>query len=252
MVVNSDVNILGGLPDFNLIKVFFEDTPVSVDSSGGHRAYTYIRTDKSVKRFEKAITGTILHYKNNEVESIITTCLRSEGITADCLHLLFLNSSQNNDLLNYLNKSVFFPALYSGRISINTDEVEACLKDLKETEPSIQSWSDSTIRTTASKYLTLLKKFNLLEGSVKKSIKHTFLNDKVYVLFIYWLVAIEESSDLLSSNWMQYFFLEPDLFRERAVQKKYSKYYHLNYNGVQLRIEPIISYKNIYYELTKS
>lgn len=252
MIINTDINILGGLPDINLINVFLEDTPAPLDSAGGHRSFTSIRTDRAVKRFESAIIGTILHYKNDEVKSMLTTCLRSEGITADSLHLLFLNSSRNNDLLHYLNKSVFFPALYSGRIGIKTEEVTACLNDLKSREPALQSWSDTTIKTTASKYLTLLKKFNLLEGSKNKSIKRIFLNDKVFVLYIYWLVAIEGAANLMKSDWLEYFYLDRDLFLERVMQKKYSKYYNLYYNGEQLRIEPIKSYQQIYHELTKS
>lgn len=252
MIINSDVNILGGLSDLNLIRVFLDKTNRSEGVSGGHRAYTSIRTDKAVKRFEKSIRGTMLHFENDDVKYIITDCIKSEGMSSDSLYLLFLNASKNNDLLNYLNKSVFFPALYGGRIGIKSEEVIACLNDLKSKESSIQEWSDTTITTTASKYLTLLKKFNLLEGSTSKSIKHTFLNDKVFVLFIYWLISIEGASNLTKSNWLQYFFLESDLFLERIMQKKYTKYYHMNYNGEQLRIEPVLPYQHIYNELTKS
>lgn len=252
MIINSDVNILGGLSDFNLIRVFLDKTNLYEGVSGRHRAHTSITTEKAVKRFEKAIKGTMLHFDNDAVRYIITNCIQSEGISNDSLYLLFLNASKNNDLLNYLNESVFFPALYCGRIGIKTEEVIACLYDLKGKEPGIQKWSDTTIKTTASKYLTLLKKFNLLEGTISKSIIHTFLNDKTFVLFIYWLVAVEGSSNLINSSWLKYFFLEQNLFIDRILLKKYSKYYHLNYNGEHLRIEPVLPYQHIYNELTKS
>ena len=35
------------------------------------------------------------------------------------------------------------------------------------------------------------------------------------------------------------------------MQKKFSKYYNLNFNGEKMKIEPIINYQNIYNELTK-
>ncbi len=56
----------------------------------------------------------------------------------------------------------------------------------------------------------------------------------------------------MKSDWLEYFYLDRDLFLERVMQKKYSKYYNLYYNGEQLRIEPIKSYQQIYHELTKS
>jgi hypothetical protein len=40
MIINTDVNILGGLSDFNLINVFLEDTPASSDAVGEHRSFT--------------------------------------------------------------------------------------------------------------------------------------------------------------------------------------------------------------------
>ena len=71
MIINTDINILGGLPDINLINVFLEDTPAPLDSAGG-RGLSSIG-QMSRKRFESAIIGTILHYKNDEVKSMLTT-----------------------------------------------------------------------------------------------------------------------------------------------------------------------------------
>lgn len=252
MTINSDINVLGSLLDFNLITLFLNDCIESLNKNGGHRSYTAIKTDKSVQRFEKAITGTLINFKNKDLESIFRSIASAESISNDSLYLIFLNASNNNELLNYLNESVFFPALYSGRVGIKTTEVTACLNDLKQTEPNLQKWSDSTIETSASKYLTLLKKFNLMEGTLNKTIAHTYLNDKMFVIFIYWLLSVEQKTNILESPWLKYCFLEKPSFIERVMQKKFSKYYNINFNGDKIKIEPVISYQNIYYELTKS
>jgi len=251
MIINSDINILGGLPDLNLISVFFNNTIESLDNEGGHRSYTSIKTDKSVKRFEKAITRTLLYFRNEEIEQIFRSIISTESLSNDCLFFVFLNASLNNDLLNYLNSTIYFPALYSGRISIKTPEVIACLMELRSEQKEMQNWSDSTLETTASKYLTFLKKFNLMEGTLNKSITHAYLNDKMFVIFIYWLLSVELKPNILESNWLQYCFLEKHLFIDRVMQKKFSKYFNLNFNGEKMKIEPIISYQDIYYELTK-
>ncbi len=246
MRINSDINVLGGLPDWNLIQVFLSDDMNSIKEKGGINAFTAIKTDKSVKRFEKAIKDTFLSFRNASSESIFHSVTKGNFTSSDALFLLFWNASVNNELFNYLNSNVYFPAFYSGRVSIKNDEVIACINDLKESEGDLKKWSDNTITTTASKYLTLLKKFGLMEGSANKSIRHPQLSDTMFVLFAYWLTAISDKSNLLNSLWLNYSFSEKHIFIERLLQKKYSKYFNIIYTGDKLSIEPIIPYDSIY------
>lgn len=252
MTINSDINVLGSLPDWSLIKVFLTEDMDSINEKGGIHAYTAIKTDKSVRRFEKAIKDTLISFKHPYLEKIVKPAIKSDNISADTLLLLFWNASANNDLLFYLNEQVFFPAFYSGRVSIRTDEVVACIMDLKHQEEAKIKWSDITIKTTASKYLTLLKKFGLMEGAINKSIIHPHLSDEMFVLFAYWIAAISDKPNLVDSGWLQYCFSEKQLFLDRLLQKKFSKYYNVVYTGDKLSIEPIIPYKSIYEHITKS
>lgn len=245
MLINTDLNILGGLPDWNLINVFLKGNIGSVGKLRGIHTYTAIKTDKSVKRFEKAISGTLIKFSNEEVEFLVRDIFESESISNDSLLLIYWNASFNNELLNYLNRQTYFPALYSGRISIKQDEVAACLKDLKEREIELKKWSDSTLQTTASKYLTLLKKFHLMEGSLNKTILHPYLNDKMFILFVYWITAVETKSNLLESEWLKYSFCEKPIFIERLLQKKFAKYFQLQYTGDKLKIETTMPYEKI-------
>ena len=128
MKYNSDINVLGSLPDWNLIPVFLNQDINDIRSNVGLQSVTAIKTDKSIRRFEKAITGTLIKFANDNVSQLITGFLNKEQISNDSLLLIFWNASFNNNLLFYLNQKVFFPALYSGRITIKKDEVIACLK----------------------------------------------------------------------------------------------------------------------------
>ena len=76
-----------------------------------------------------------------------------------------------------------------------------------QTDDDLKGWAEITINTTASKYLTLLKKFGVMEGSMNKTIIHPYLSDKMFTLFIYWLIAIENSPNILNSQWIPYCFL---------------------------------------------
>jgi hypothetical protein len=250
--INSDINILGSLPDWNLIKVFLSEDMDSIKEKGGLHTYTAIKTDKSVERFEKAIKTTLIKSKKPSLELIIRQSIKISATSSDTLLLLFWNASANNELLLYLNDKVFFPAFYSGRVSIKKEEVEACINELKETETDLKKWSKDTIKTTARKYLTLLKKFGMMEGSVNKSIVHPHLNDAMFVLFTYWIAAISEKPNLVNSSWLPYCFSEKQSFLDRLLQKKFSKYFNVVYTGDKLSIEPLIPYESIYEHITKS
>jgi len=246
MKLNSDINVLGSLPDWSLIKVFLSEDMFSIQEKGGIHQYTSIKTDKSVKRFEKAIKTTLIHNERPELETIVRQAINLNTTSSDTLLLLFWNASANNELFNYLNEKVYFPAFYSGRMSIKNDEVKACIKELKQSEIDLRKWSEITITTTASKYLTLLKKFGLMEGSVKKIMVHPHLNDVMFILYVYWIAAISDIPNLVNSTWLSYCFSEKQSFLDRLLQKKYSKYYNVVYTGDKLNIETKIPYESIY------
>lgn len=251
MDINSDINVLGSLSDFGLIRILLNQDKNSIEKTT-RQSYSSIKTIRSFKRFAKAINNTILQFKSPSIEILIRRILDGEGISSDSLLMLFWNASVNNELLDYLNQKVFFPAFFSGRITITKDEIVACLKELAQTELSMQKWSASTISTTASKYLTLLKKFNLMEGGSNKTISHNYVRDTTLILFIYWLLAVETKSNILESKWLQYCFVEKEVFIKLVMQKKFIKYINLNYSGDSLKIETTFSYEEIYDGLKQS
>ena len=252
MEINSDINILGSISDLRIIDFMIkEDTDLLDKDDSGH-IYSNYRTVKSLKRYKKAIDNTLIKFNTPSLEVLIRTFIKNESISSSGLKILFWNASFNNELLDYLNQQVYFPAFYSGRASIKRDEVLACLNELKNTEMAIRNLSDSTIQMTASKYLTLLKKFNLLEGGIKKTILHDQLSDMELILFIYWILAVESKPNILESKWLQYCFLEKETFIHQIMQKKYIKYMDIIFTGDKLKIKNKFSYEVIYNELKQS
>lgn len=251
MDINSDINILGGILDLGLIDFLLNESLPLSGSKESRQIYSSLKTMKSFKRFENAINNTVIKFNNQSIEFLVRKVLEDEKNSVYGLRILFWNASFNNDLLDYLNQHIYFPALYSGRVTIKNDEVLACLMELKQTEESLQKWSDSTIKITASKYLTVLKKFNLLEGGINKSILHPHMNDIELILFVYWILAIESKTNILDSKWLQYCFLEKKIFVQQIMQKKLMKYLNVTFTGDKLKIENNFSYEVIIDELNK-
>lgn len=247
MKINADINILGGIPDWGILEIFLKEAASDKVSSGSLQSQLGFKTEKSLQRFRKAVYSNVLHYQNDRVRALVTTAIEAEGVTRDVLLLLFWNTSINNQLLNYLNANVFFPSFYSGRVALQAPEVMACLKDLKGNESDLRKWSELTFQMNASKYLTLLKKFGLVSGMQTKTIIHPYLNDKMFVVFIYWLLAVETTSNLLLSPWLTYSFSEKTIFIERVKQRKYAQYFEITYTGESLKVNPIVTYQDIFH-----
>jgi hypothetical protein len=251
MIINSDINIIGGLPDFGLI-LHFLNAEENITGKTDHQAFTWIKTSKAVREYKRVINKSLIFFENQDVGNLIKTLLKSENISPASLYLLFLNFSFNNHLLHYLNRMVYFPALYSGRTTIKADEVAACLAELKQTEPTLQKWSMKTILLIASKYLTLLKKFGLMEGTAAKTIKTLNVTDPMLIHFVYWLLAVEPKANVLESDWLKYAFSERHMLVERLLQKKFKNYISLAWTGDNLSLETLIPYQNLYDALNQS
>ncbi|MGN5953739.1 BrxA family protein [Sphingobacterium lactis] len=246
MQINSNINIIGGLPEFNLIKTFLINTELQDKS---HVEYSDIRTLKSVNRFKKAITESF-RFTNENLNRLILPFIEKQSIEENS-YLLFLLFSLNNELFRFLNNQVFFPVYYSGRKIIKKEEVIACLVELQKTEDTLKSWSESTITTTASKYLTLLKKFELLSGVQKKEIVYKNLSSEEFLVFTYFLTIAEENTNKINTDWIKYSFYEQEYFIEKVLYKQFIQYFEIQYNGDSLKIKPTINYDQLY-EILKS
>lgn len=247
MNINSNINILGGLPELELIKTFI----LGFDNQGkSHNEYSDIRTLKAVNRFKKAIKDSFVS-GNENINNLFLPLLKEKNINEN-QYFLFLLFSFNNDLFKYLNDTVFLPVYYSGRRIIKREEVEICLRDLQKNNEILASWSGSTITTTASKYLTLLKKFGLLSGVQKKEIVYKNLSSEEFLVFLYFLTIAEENSNKINSEWIKYSFYENEFFLQKVLEKQLLRYIEVQYNGDNLKLKPIVNYDKLYETLKSS
>lgn len=244
MKINSNINIIGGLADFNLIKHFLLEEKGSITQ---HIEFTDIRTEKAVKRFKKAIIESF-GTDNENLKLLFLEFVKNQSVD-NLNYLLFLMFSYNNDLFKYLNDNVYFPIYFSGRKSIKKEEVLLCMRDLQKKNQKLKQWSESTLNTTASKYLTLLKKLGAATGVNKKEIvyKNATFND--FILFNYFLTEVDLNSNKFHSSWLPYSFFETEFFIRQILDKRLIPFLEINFIGDNLKMKTLINYKDLYHAL---
>lgn len=181
---NSSTNILGGIPNYALMVDYI--IHYAVDANADVSAFQF-RTDSATSRFKKAIEDSFLKFHSYDHKTLFLSSLTSNFFShEEKLVILYWQIIYCNKLFREITDNVFLRALYSGRSSIAKSDVEAFLKHIKVQCPEDLDWSDGTIATSASKYLTMLKKFGLADGTSKKDIHAPHISSGLFVYFIKW------------------------------------------------------------------
>lgn len=247
---NSDINVIGGIPDYQLIfkaielhscgKVVMEDAIVK-------RNEFNFKTENARRRFLAAVTSTFLDFKNKDHEELITSIfalnisLKTKQLT------LFWQFAFNNRLFFEISRDVFLKSYFSGRVSLPKEDIIAYIKELMANEPELkEKFSDKTVDTIASKYLTTLKKLDLIEGKQKKLFKHIQVSNEALVIFIHLLKAIDPTgSDMFKNEFLPLLMISNESFLERVKQLAKKDFFNMSFNGVALKIEPIHNTKGV-------
>lgn len=214
MKINSDINIIGGIPDFHLIEValtLFAKGKGQLDLKEQvitNNAFDF-RTESTRKRFLEAVTRSILVFANETHQQLIESLFATPGLADLKRKAVFWQLLFGNDLFRLISINVYARAYFSGRTILVGKEVFAYLKDLQAAVTELKVFSDSTLETIASKYLTILKKLGMLEGAVKKRILNVRLSEHEVLFFAYFILSIDNTtSDLLKNPYRDFFFLE--------------------------------------------
>jgi hypothetical protein len=247
---NSDINIIGGIPDYQLIikaiELHTSGKEAMEDAVIKHNEFDF-KTENARKRFLAAVTSTFLNFQNKEHEALITTLFAHTMSLETKQLILFWQFSLSNRLFFEISRDVFVKNYFSGRVSFPKEDIVAYLKDLIAKTPELKDkFTEKTINTIASKYLTVLKKLDLVEGRQKKIFKHIQVSNDALVIFLHLLKAIDPSgSDILKSKYLSLSMVSPDSFAERVKQLAKKDLINMSFNGVALKIEAIHTSKGI-------
>jgi len=247
---NSDINIIGGIPDYQLIfkaiELYTSGKDAMEDAIIKHNEFDF-KTENARKRFLAAVTSTFLSFQNKEHEELITTLFTHNMSLETKQLILFWQFSLSNRLFFEISRDVFVKNHFSGRVSFPKEDIVAYMKDLIANTPELKDkFTEKTISTIASKYLTVLKKLDLVEGRQKKTFKHIQISNDALVIFLHLLKAVDPSgADVLKNKYLSLSMVSPDSFTERVKQLAKKDLINMSFNGVTLKIETIHTGKGI-------
>lgn len=246
--INSDINIIGGIPDFALIEAVLAQL---AEGKGDEALWDMLvtsntfdfRTESSRERFLRAVMRSIAVYGNDNQKQLVECLFRAPGLENLKRRVIFWQLLVGNDLFRLISTEVYAKVYFSGRTTIVVEDIFAYLKDLQQGNEQLQSFSDLTLQTIASKYLTVLKKFGLADGRTKKRILNVRLAENEILFFVYFLLSVDGSvRDVLRSPFRDFFFLEKAELTQALKNIKYMPFIDLTSTGdvltVQLKLTP--------------
>ena len=250
MHYNTDINIIGSIPDYHLI---YKALPLLLSDPKELENILVInnefdfRTEKSRKRFLSVLNSAFVS-KNKTIDELASVLMlyfkNDENAQALLLFWLF---NTNNKLFFELNRDVFLKYYFQGRAELPKEAVIAYIKDLINRVDELKGkWSEITIDTIASKYLTILKKLKLLEKKKKKKFTLIRVSDELLAVFIHLIDLLENrKGNFLEDDFLGFTFISKDNILDRLKRIGKKDWVKLNFNGVALQVEPVFNNNNI-------
>ena len=153
------------------------------------------------------------------------------------LIVLFWQLTYSNKLFSRISAEVFMKAVYSGRVTILAEEITSFLRHIKETEPGELQWSEDTLKISGSKYLTILKKIGLADGSVRKTIIHPVITSNLFIYFIRFVQQVVPGDKTLHNPYMIFVFLEEQSIITRLKKIENIQYWDISQVGSEISID---------------
>lgn len=230
---DTGVNIIGSIPDYaDMIRYI-----VSLESDEKDINFSF-RTSESTRRFRFAIGAYIMKFKNDAHKSLFMKAMsNSELSLQEKFIIIFWQLTCSDLLFRRITEDVFMKAVYQGRSTIQGEEILAYLHYIKQTEPKDLDWSESTLKVVSGKYLTLLKKLGLAEGTIKKQIRHPLITDELFVWFIRWCQLVCPEDRTLHNPYIRFSFMDEETIIRRLKKIENIKYWNISQIGNDITID---------------
>ena len=146
-----------------------------------------------------------------------------------------------------IDNSGFLNYYFQGRAELPKEDVVAYIKDLISRTPELKGkWSEITIDTISSKYLTILKKLNLLDGNNRKKFKYIHLTDEMLAIFIHIIDFTPlNTTNFFKNEYAQFSFVDKNSMLEKFKKVAKKDWIEMQVNGANLSVKGIFNSKTI-------
>jgi len=250
---DTAINVIGGIKDysvlFKVVHSYFDETD-SVNQLIYQRNEFNLRTAKSRERIEKAINKSLLSFKNLDHQALIDGVLKDYIPLPDRQLILFWHFALNNRLFREISTQVFTRLFYSGRASINKNDIIAYFKEMLSTTDHEINWSETTINTLSTKYLNLMTKLGFLSPKRNKLFETIKPSSQAVIIFLYFARLFDaDHQNLLDNPFLPLMLISRDEIGDRLKKLALKGLFEMNFDGVSLNVDFIYPYQEISHAL---
>ena len=244
---NPSVKDIAGLADYTVVFDCIVEYFDKLESSEGLKEHFDIRTEKTKTKVAWALNKTVLQFLSEDHKVFIQTIFTSDMPTQDKKFAFLWHLCLNNRLIREITVNVFAKVYFSGRAQISQDDIIGYVRSIaNKDDPSKPLWSDDTLYRVATKYLSLMTKFDFVTAGRIKSFNMIRPSTQAQTLFLYFAqLYTPDSSNILDSELLPASFLASEGLHERLKKLSLQGFFNMSFNGVALNVQIIHSHKDI-------
>lgn len=247
---NTAIKDIAGIKDysliFNIINIHFS-APESTSSKITDDNEFDIRASKTRTKVSWAINKSILQFVSKEHRDLVSKAFHENVPLQDKKFAFLWHFCLNNRLFREITIEVFTKVYFSGRAQISKEDIIAYIKDVSGNHNAGKlGWSEETVYRLATKYLSLMTKFDFVSAGRVKSFNHIRPTPEALVLFIYFSNLFSpEAKNIFENELLPASFIAKEDIQDRFKKLSMKGFFDMSFNGVALNIELTHSHKDI-------
>lgn len=247
---DTTIKDIAGLKDysliFNILEAYFNDSN-STNTLINEENEFDIRTVKTRTKVNWAINKSILQFVSEDHKDLASKVFQEQIPQQDKKFAFFWHFCLNNRLFREITIYVFSKVYLSGRAQISQEDIIAYIKDISDkNDPSKPNWSEETVYRLATKYLSLMTKFDFVTSGRIKSFNHIRPSTEAQVLFLYFAkLHAPNVSNILDNELLPTSFIAIEDIQDRLKKLSMKGFFNMSFNGAALKIDLIHTHKEI-------
>ena len=123
-IYSSDCNVIGSIPDYGILLDYITEK----NNASGDGGFVF-RTQTTVSRFTKSIDTGVLQFASEAHKKLFMDAIAGDKYSrGEKMIILFWQMIYANKLFGKITENIFMPAVYNGRVTLDTNEVLSYLR----------------------------------------------------------------------------------------------------------------------------